>query len=153
MAGNSIFYPSDYVAVAGAIDPQLLDNASLTSDWVALADFSQVMFIVNLGATDITTDVKIQSATDSSGTSNSDVTLLAVTQLTDADDNKQVILSIDQSEVVTAGDTHVAVVITAGDGSLGSNVSAVCLGFNSEFQPASNKDVASVAEIITLKSL
>lgn len=152
MAGNQVYYPSDYVAVAGAIDPQLLDDGSLTSDWVALADFTQVMFVVNLGATDITTDVKIQSADDSSGTNNTDIALLVVTQLADDDDNKQVILSVDQSEVNT-GDTHVAVVVTAGDGTLGSNVSAVCLGFNSEFQPASNKDVASVAEIVTLKSL
>ena len=148
-----IGYPSDYVAVAGAIDPQLLDDGSLTSDWVSLKDFASVMFVVNLGATDITTDVKIQSATDSSGTSNSDVTDLEVTQLADDDANQQVILCIDQSEVVTAGDTHVDVVITAGDGSLGSNVSAVCLGFNAQFQPASAKDAASVAEIVTLKSL
>lgn len=146
---NQIYRPNESVAVAGAIDPQLLDNAALTSDWVSLKDFAQVMFIVNLGATDITTDVKVQSADDGSGTNNTDVSGLAVTQLTDTDDNKQVILSIDQSEV-NAGDTHVAVVVTAGDGTLGSNVSAVCLGFNSEYLPASDYDVASVAEIVTL---
>ena len=152
MAGNQVYYPSDYVAVAGAIDPQLVDNAAVTSDWVALADFSQVMFVVNVGAIDITVDVKIQSADDSSGTNNTDITSLEVTQIAADEDNGQVILSVDQSEVNT-GDTHVAVVVTVGDGSTGGYVSAVCLGFNSEFQPASNKDVASVAEIITLKSL
>lgn len=149
--GNQISYPSDHVAVVGAIDPQLLDNAALTSDWCALKDFTSIMFIVNLGATDITTDVKVQSADDSSGTNNTDITDLEITQLADDDDNKQVILCVDQSEVNT-GDTHVAVVVTAGDGTLGSNVSAVAIGFNAEYLPASRKDVASVAEIITLKT-
>jgi hypothetical protein len=147
---NGISYPSDYVAVAAAIDPQLSDNAALTSDWVSLKDFASVMFIVNFGAMDITGDVKIQSADDSSGTNATDITGLAVTQLTDTDDNKQVILSVDQSEV-NSGDTHVAVVVTSGDGAAGNYVSAVGIGFNSQFQPASDKDVASVKEIKTLK--
>jgi hypothetical protein len=39
---NQVFYPSDGVAVAAAIDPQILDAASLTSDWVSLKDFPSV---------------------------------------------------------------------------------------------------------------
>jgi hypothetical protein len=59
-------------------------------------------------------------------------------------------LSVDQSEVNT-GDTHVAVVVTAGDGAAGNYVSAVGIGFNAEYLPASDYDVASVKEIKTLK--
>ena len=147
---NAVYYPSDGVALAGAIDPQLLNNAALTSDWVSLKYFAQVMFVVNFGAMDIVGDVKIQSADDNSGTNATDISGLSVTQLTATDDNKQVILSVDQSEV-NSGDTHVAVVVTAGDGAAGDYVSAVCLGFNSEYQPAYDYDVASVLEIKTLK--
>jgi hypothetical protein len=146
---NPIYYPSDGVAVAAAIDPQLVDNAAVTSDWVSLKNFAQIMFVVNLGATDITVDAKIQSADDSSGTNNTDITGLAVTQLTDTDDNKQVILCVDESEV-NSGDTHVAVVVTVGNGTTGAYVSAVGIGFNAEYQPAFDYDVASVAQIKTL---
>jgi len=146
---NAISRPNESVAVAGAIDPQLVDDAAVTSDWVSLQAFAQVMFVVNVGATDITVDIKVQSADDSSGTNNTDIASLAATQIADDEDNGQIILSVDQSEV-NAGDTHVAVVVTVGDGSTGAYVSAVCLGFNSEYLPASNYDVASVAEIVTL---
>jgi hypothetical protein len=146
---NPIYYPSDGVAVAAAIDPQLADNTALTSDWVSLKDFAQVMFVVNVGATDIEVDAKIQSADDSSGTNAADISGLAVTQLTGTDDNKQVILSVNQAEVNT-GDTHVAVVVTVGNGTTGAYVSAVGIGFNAEYQPAFDYDVASVAQIKTL---
>ena len=122
MAGNQVYYPSDYVAVAGAIDPQLVDAAAVTSDWVSLKDFASVMFVVSVGATDIEVDAKIQSATDSSGTGADDITNLAITQIADDEDDGQVILSVDQSEVAAAGDTHVAVVVTVGDGSTGAGV-------------------------------
>lgn len=141
------YYP-DYAVVA-AIDPQTLDNASATSDWASMADFDYIDFIVNVGATDITVDAKVQSADDSSGTNNTDITNLAVTQLTATDDNKQVILRV-RSDQLNAGDTHVAVVVTVGDGTTGAVVSAVGLGFVANYNPATQSDLASVAEIVTL---
>lgn len=139
-----IYYPE--YAVVAAIDPQLVDNAAVTSDWASMADFDFVDFVVNVGATDITVDAKVQSADDSSGTNNTDVTGLSVTQLSATDDNKQVVLRIHRTQLNT-GDTHVAVVVTVGDGTTGAYVSAVGLGFQSNYQPATNYDVASVAQI------
>ena len=144
-----IYYPTDDMAVAGAIDPQLVDNASATSDWVSLRDFDYVVFVLNVGATDITVDAKIQSADDSSGTNAADITSLAITQLGATDDNKQAVLVVRKDQLA-AGDTHAAIVVTVGDGTTGAYVSAVCLGFVGDYGPASQYDVASVAEIVTL---
>jgi hypothetical protein len=149
MSGNQVYYPSDAVAVVAAIDPQLVDNAAKTSDWVALKDHGSVMFVLNVGATDITVDAKIQSADDGSGTNAADITGLALTQITATDDNKQFVITVDQSEV-NSGDTHVALVVTVGDGTTGAYISAVGLGFNSNYAPPTDYDLASVGEIKTL---
>lgn len=140
----SMYFPE--VAVVAAIDPQLVDDAAVTSDWASMADFDFIDFIVNIGATDITVDAKIQSADDSSGTNNTDISGLAVTQLTASDDNKQVVLRV-RSDQVNSGDTHVAVVVTVGNGTTGAYVSAVGVGHRPTYAPASDYDVASVAEI------
>lgn len=146
---NPIYYPSNYVALAGALDSQLANNTALTSDWISMSDFHQVLFAVSVGATDTTVDVKVQSADDGSGTNAADITGLSVTQLSATDDNKQVLIEVKADQVNT-GDTHVAVVITIGNGATGANVSAVGLGFNGMYLPASAYDVASVAEIKNL---
>lgn len=140
--------PSDYVPVVGTVDPQLVDNAAVTSDWVDIGDFAWVLFVVNIGATDITVDAKVQSADDSSGTNAADITGLSATQLTASDDNKQVVFAVHQSQVNT-DDTHVACVVTVGDGTTGAYVSVVALGFGSNYQPASFVDLSTVAEIVT----
>lgn len=145
---NPIFNPSDAVAVAATIDPQLGDAAAYTSDWVDMGKFSAVMFILNVGATDITLDAKIQSADDSSGTNAADITSLALTQVTANDDNKQFILVVREDQL-NAGDTHVALVVTVGNGSVGAQISAVGLGFGSNL-PAADWDLASVAQIVTV---
>lgn len=134
-------------ALAGAIDPQILDDGSLTSDWVSIKDFKQLAFVVNVGATDTTVDVKLQSADDSSGTNAADISGKAVTQLSATDDNKQVVLRL-RADQVNSADTHVAVVVTAGNGTVGAYVSAACLGFHSGYSPANEYDVASVAQIV-----
>lgn len=149
---NNVFLPHEAVAVAAAIDPQLVDNAAVTSDWVSLANFHQVMFVLNIGATDITVDAKLQSADDSSGTNAADLTGLAVTQIAATDDNTQYVLVVraDQVNPINAGDTHVALVVTVGDGTAGAYVSAVGLGFNAAHLPANELDVASVDEIVNI---
>lgn len=139
-------YPDAYAAVVAAIDPQTVDNAAVTSDWADMRNFDYVMFVVNVGATDITVDAKVQSADDASGTNAADISGLAVTQLGATDDNKQVVLIVSHDEL-NGDDDFAAVVVTVGDGTTGAIVSAVGIGFGSDYEPASNYDVASLAQI------
>lgn len=141
-------YAPEY-AVAATVDSQLLDAGSVTSDWVDMGTFDHVDFVINVGATDTTFDAKVQSADDSSGTNNTDISGLAITQLTATDDNEQVILRV-RSDQLNTGDTHVAVVVTAGDGTTGVQVAGFGLGFYSNYGPATEYDLASVSQIVSL---
>lgn len=141
-------YLSDDLAIVATIDPQLVDNASATSDWVDMGKHSQVMFVLTVGATDITVDAKIQSADDTSGTNAADITNLAVTQIGAGDDNTQYILTVRKEEL-NSGDVAAALVVTVGDGTTGAYIAAVGIAL-SNYGPASYEDLASVDEIVTL---
>ncbi len=145
---NPIFYPSDYIPLVSTIDPQAVDNNVYTSDWVDMGKFHTVMFILLVGAEDIAINAKIQSADDGSGTNAADLpTAVAITALGGSDDNKQAILCV-RADQLNPGDTHIALVVTVGDGT--SNlIAAVGLGFGSNYLPASEYDLSSVAQIIT----
>lgn len=144
---NPIANPSDFVAVVSTIDPQAVDNNTYTSDWVDMGKFSAVMFIGLQGAADIAVNAKIRSAEDSSGTNAADITGLAIVAQGGSDDNEQWIICVREDQLA-AGHTHVALVVTVGDGT--SNLlAAVGLGFGSNYLPASEYDLSSVAQIIT----
>ena len=141
---------SESVAVAGTIDPDAYTASAYTSDWVSMADFERIMAIVMAGTlgSSATLDAKLQEATDSSGTSAQDLTGKAITQLTQAgtdDSDKQAVINCKSSEL-SAGFTHVALVMTVGTAT--SDAGAVILGGNAPEKPASNNDLASVVEIV-----
>jgi hypothetical protein len=137
-------YITEENAIAAAIDPQALDNGSLTSDWVDMRLYNRVAFVVNVGATDTTVDAKLQSATASNGTGAADIDGKAVTQLSASDDNQQVVLEI-AAEEMPADTGYCAVVVTAGDGTTGALVSAVGVGAVPRYAPVTH--AASVAEV------
>lgn len=140
---------SEELAVVATIDPgALLDNTTATSDWVAVKNFKKIMFVVAIGATDTTVDAIIQEAVDGSGTTPTTVTGKAATQLSAAyGDNKQVILEVDASELLSTT-SHVACKITVGDGSTGAYVAVVGLGGRARHEPASDFDLSSVVQIV-----
>lgn len=144
---NRIFNPSDAVAVVATIDPQAVDNATYTSDWVDMGKFSQVMFIGLQGAADIAVNAKVQSASDSSGSGAADITGLAIVAQGGSDDNEQWIICVREDQL-PAGHTHVALVVAVADGTT-NLFAAVALGFGSNYLPASEYDLSSVAQIIT----
>lgn len=45
-------YFSEEHAIVAAIDPQVLDDGSVVSEWVDMSYYRQVAFIVSVGATD-----------------------------------------------------------------------------------------------------
>lgn len=137
---------SDEIGIAGAIDPQLGDNTALTTDWIDFGVWQRVMFVFLLGATDITVDVKLQSADDTSGTNAADISGKAITQLGATDDNKQAILNLSKDEL-NDGDVAAAAVVTIGDGTTGANVAVAAIGIP-HYGPPEHIDLATVAEIV-----
>lgn len=138
-------YLSEFASIAATIDPQLLDGAAATSDWVDCSLYRKITFIVNVGATDIAFNAKLQEATSDAGADAQDITGFAITPLGASDDNEQVVLEINTEEV-SEGFTHVALVATAGNGVLGVNVSAVGLGYDARYEPVEH--LASVTQIV-----
>lgn len=138
---------SQDLAVVATIDPQIADDATVSSDQVDMSKRDKVMFVISVGATDTTVDALVREATDDQGTDEQDLTGKAITQLAGTDDNKQAIIEVDASEL-SDGFTHVSLDITVGDGTTGANVSAVALVGHARYQPASDNDLASVVQIV-----
>lgn len=142
--------PSEKVAICATVDPDVLTAAAHTSDYVDASEFESLMCVVLAGTlgTSATVDAKLVQATDSSGTGSKDISGKSITQLVKAtDDDKQAIINVRQEELdLDNGFTHVAVTVTVGTAS--SDGGAVILGLNPRYAPASDNDLASVAEIV-----
>jgi hypothetical protein len=141
--------PSEMAAVVATIDPASLTANTYVSDWVDASQFEQLMAVLVLGAISAggTVDAKLRMSAAANGSNPADVPGKALTQLTQAgtDSNKQAILQVRGDEL--PGDyRYVALsVTTATAAALGS---AVILGFNPTYGPASDFDLASVDEIV-----
>lgn len=137
---------SDYLGIAAQAVPLLRDNTAVTTDWVDMAKWQRVMFIVLVGATDITVDSKLRSADDTSGTNAADITGKASSQWSATDDNKVKILNVSKDEL-NDGDVAVACTVTIGDGTAGANVAVVAVGIP-HYGPPEHIDLAAVAQIV-----
>jgi hypothetical protein len=144
--------PSERAGVVGVIDPDLNAAGTVTSGWIDMGAFQAVLAIVMAGdlGTSATLDAKFEQATDGSGTGAKDVTGAAITQMVDGtDDNTQALINLHASDLDLAnGFSHVRLSMTVTTAS--SDSSAVVLGFDPRYAPASSNDLASVAEIISL---
>jgi hypothetical protein len=146
--------PTDLVAVVDVIDPDATAAGAVNGSWVSAADFSSFMAIVmagTLGAS-ATLDFKIEQATDASGTGAKDITGKAVTQITQGGTNQsdtQAIVEFCGEDLDVDNDfTHVRMVMTVGAAT--SDAGAVLMGLDARYGPASDRDAASVGEIIGL---
>ncbi len=135
------------MSLVGAIDPQLVDNTSKTSDWAAGADFEEFEILLMVGATATTVNAKVQGATDASGTGAADLTGKAITELEAADDNKQVRIRVSAEELRAQSKSHLALVVTVGDGTSGAQIAAAIYGLKPHYLPA-DEDLASVDETV-----
>lgn len=144
--------PSQIAAVVGVIDPDAAGVGTQTTDWISLSAFQSIMAIVmagTLGAS-ATLDAKLEQAQDASGTGAKDVAGSNITQLVKAsDDDKQAAIECWAEDLDIANDfTHVRLSMTVGTAT--SDCSAIVLGMNSRYGPASDYDAASIAEIVTV---
>jgi hypothetical protein len=143
---------SEIAAVVGNIDPDAYAASTVTTnEYIPLKHFRRFMAIIQAG--DIvstgTIDAKLITYTNSSGSGAADVTGSAITQLTQAgtDSNKQVVINFDPSKLAGSTATHFRLSVTMG--TAGADLSAIVLGLDPLYGPASDNDVATVDEIVT----
>lgn len=140
----------DSVAVVAAIDPDAYTAAAYTSDWVDMSKFHDVMAIVSAGTMEATStiDIVLRQATDSSGTGAKNITGKSSTQLTDSDDDKQVVLNCRADELDKDNSfDYLAVQVTVGTAA--SDMGAIIIGFDARYESATANDLASVDEIVS----
>lgn len=144
--------PSEMVAVVGNIDPDAYAQSTVTTgEYIPLKNFRRFMAIIQAG--DIvstgTVDAKLITYTDGSGNGAADVTGSAITQLTQAgtDSNKQVVINFDPSKLAGGAMTHFKLSVTMG--TAGADLSAVVIGLDPRYGPASDNDATTVDEIVT----
>ena len=140
---------SESLAVIGVIDPKSYDAETVYTTAIEMNRVNQLIAIVSIGAVagSGTVDFALQQSLTSGGsytTIDDGVTPKSMTTVT-SDDNKQVIISLDASEIGTAkpfvkGNLTVAVAAAV--------VGVVILGSTARYDPASEFDLSSVIEII-----
>ena len=131
------------LAVLAQIDPASSTTSTITTDTIDMMDTEAVMFIVQVGAIADTGTVDfVVNMGSVTGTITTSVT--AITQLTTADDNKQVIVHV-RGEDLTGRNRYIAGVST--QATAASLLSVTALG-SRRYNPANEHDLASVDEIV-----
>lgn len=155
--------PSEMAAVVATIDPDNYAAGAQNSDWVDMENWESLMAILAIGTmadTSTTMDFKLQQATTSGGAGAKDITGKAITQIASgspAVGDKQAIINVRGSELdIANGFTFVRAVATQADSAtpadspaVSTDYGAILLGFGPRYGPASDNDLASVAEIIS----
>lgn len=140
--------PSEKVAVVGTVDPDANATGEFATDWIAMDDFQQVMFVIMTGILvgTATVDFKVQEADDSTGGNVATLAsgTLSITQLTTAKNDSQVVVNVD-SEMLSNTFTHIRGLMTMTTQTGDSAVLA--LGLLPREGPANKNDLASVSEI------
>lgn len=140
--------PSDQITTLAVMNPVSQAAATVTSDWVSLADLDAIMVTLQTGVmgTSATIDAKLRQAKDASGTSAKDITGKGITQLVKAsNDNDQVVLNCRSEELdVNNGFTHAQLSITVGTAAC--LISALLQGVNARYQPKAH--AASVVQVV-----
>ena len=146
MSFNSLL--SERLAVVATIDPADQGTSAATSDYVDMSKFDKLLGVVLVGAITGTIDAKLVQATDSSGTGVKDVTGKAITTIADDEDAGQALINLRADELDIDGGFRYAALVLTPTGGTTNLASAVLLGGDAKNNPASDDDLASVAEII-----
>lgn len=87
--------------VDGDLHPASRAANTYNTSYFSMRDYHRAVCIVDVGSIPegATLDVKLQQAKDTDGTSVKDITGKAITQLTDADDNKIVAIELKTEEL------------------------------------------------------
>jgi hypothetical protein len=152
--GNAI--PSEAAAVVATVDPDAYTAAAYSSDEVDMSKFESIMCVVTVGemASTSTVACKLQASTTSGGTFV-DITGKAISTITQATSpltsDVQAVINLRTEELWSSTSPeaeyrYVKAVMTVA--AAASDAGLVILGFNPRQGPASDNDLASVAEIV-----
>lgn len=144
--------PSEVAAVVGVIDPDAYTANTYTTDYIPMKLFRRYMAILQVGTlgTGAVVNAKLIAYTDGSGGGAFDVPGAAITPLTQAgtDSDKVAVINFDPSKLAgTPEYTHFRLSVTNTVEAM--DASAVVLGFDARYKPASDNDIAAVDEIVT----
>jgi len=147
--------PSASSAIVGVIEPDATVVGNHSTGWISMSDFQAAQAIIMTGAlgTAATLDAKLEQATDDAGAGVKDLTNAAITQLTKVagDDNKQAIIEI-WGEDLDIKNKYSHIRLTISVGTANSDCAALVLCSHPRQGPASEHDLASVAEIVNLNA-
>lgn len=141
---------SNKAQIVGVIDPDANAAGTLTTAWIAMKDFEQLLAVIMAGdlGTSATVDAKLQQAQDASGTGAKDVTGKAITQLTQAGtdkSNKQAIINLFSDELdVNGGFDYARLSMTTATAT--SDSAAIVLDLAASY--SGDRDLASVDQIV-----
>lgn len=119
---------------------------------VDLSKFRQVMFVIDSGTlgTSGTLDFQVKGATTAAGTYTA-LASSAITQLVKAtDDNKYAIVTVTAEKVSALGLNYAFIKGSLLPGTAASNSAVIVLGEATRFEPASDSDATTVAQIVSL---
>lgn len=141
---------STQAQIVGIIDPDANAAGTLTTGWIAVKDFEQLLAVVmagDLGAS-ATINAKLEQATSAAGAGAKDITGKAITQMTQAGtdkSNKQAIINLFSDELdVNGGFTHVRLSMTTATAT--SDSGALVLGLAASY--SGDRDLGSVDQIV-----
>ncbi|MEM1149324.1 MAG: hypothetical protein AAGI03_02040 [Pseudomonadota bacterium] len=152
MAFNAL-RPSETLAIAGVVNPDLNTTGNHRSDWINAGDYQALMAIVMTGTlgSGATVDAKLEQAQSASGTGAKDVEGGAITQLTKGGvgDNVEAVIELFTDRLdLENGYTHVRLSMTVGGAS--SDSGGIVLGCGARYAPASRNNLATVTEIVNV---
>lgn len=141
---------SEAAAVVGVVSPDALATGAISTAWIPVNNFENFQAIVLAGVLGASATLagKLEQATDAAGAGAKDITGKAITTLVKAtDDNKQAVINLKPSELDKDNDfSHFRLTLTVGTAI--SDGGAVVMGQDPIFAPASDNDLASVAQIV-----
>jgi hypothetical protein len=149
MFPNSL--PSENLAVLATYDPVSQAAATVTTGWVDMRKFLQLLAVIQTGVlgASATVDAKLQQATDSGGTGAKDITGKAITQIVKASgDNKQVMINL-RPEQLDVNNNFAFARLSITVGTAASQVSALLLGVQPRNGLASDLNQAGVVQIVS----
>lgn len=148
--------PSSRAAIVGVLDPKSQGAGARSTGWISMQKFPGLLALINVGVMGAlaTVDAKIEQATDSAGTGVKDLSpAKAITQLvatgspTVDNDNRQVEINVKDTDLDFANNfAYARLTVTVGVAN--TLTSANVLGFDPAEGPASDNDLASVAQIV-----
>ena len=143
--------PSEVAAVCAVIDPDANTASSYTSDYVNMEYFESAMAIILAGVlgSSASLSASLLQATSAAGANAKAVsTSHAITALTTASNDKQAIINLRTDDLdVAGGFSFVALKMTVTNST--SDFGGLILGMNPRYGPASDNDLASVAQIVS----